>query len=103
MGLQDDIEVDESKFTSAAEDMRLLKDRTDKLKQKLSDMYDELVKAVDTPAGHALQLEAKDVLLEPVENMSLVINHISSTLDQVIETGYYKDIFTGFDEINNLL
>ena len=75
--------------------MRALKERTNKLKEKLSTMYEELAGAMDTEAGHEAQLEAKNVLLTPIENMSLVVNHISDTLDTVIGNGYYKDVFTG--------
>lgn len=53
-------------------------------------------------AGHEAQLEAKNVLLKPIENMSLVVNHISDTLDTVIGNGYYKDVFTGFENLSHL-
>lgn len=37
-----------------------------------------------------------------LENMSLVVNHISDTLDTVIGNGYYKDVFTGFENLSHL-
>lgn len=100
--LHDDLVVDEEKFNQAARDMEALKKRTNDLKIRLEGMYDSLAKAMDTPAGKEIKLEAKNVLLKPVENMSLVVNHISSTLDMIIGVGFYKDVFTGFEELSHL-
>ncbi len=100
--LWDDLVVDEEKFNEAAQQMEDLKRRTNALKEKLSGMYDELASAMDTPAGKEIQLEAKNVLLKPVENMSLVVGHISDTLNLIIGSGYYKDVFTGFEELSHL-
>jgi len=100
--LEDDLVVDEEKFASAAADMERLKTRTNELKDKLEKMYDDLAIAMDTPSGKELQIEAKKVLLKPVENMSLVVGHISETLNMIIGSGYYKDVFVGFEELSNL-
>lgn len=90
--LGDDLVVNEEKFNSAAQQMEDLKKRTNDLKEKLSVMYDDLTAAMDTPAGKEIQLEAKNVLLKPVENMSLVVGHISDTLNLIIGSGYYKEV-----------
>ncbi len=50
--LSKDLVVDEEKFNTAAQDMRALKERTNKLKEKLSTMYEELAGAMDTEAKH---------------------------------------------------
>ena len=101
--LSEDLVVDEEKFNSAAKRMNDLKTRTNTLRETLLTMYNELVGAMNTPAGKELQLEAKTVLLKPVEDMSLVVGHISDTLNKIIGSGYYKDVFTGFEELSNLL
>lgn len=100
--LEEDLVVDEEKFAAAVIDMSNLKTRTNELKVTLEKMYDDLANAMNTPAGKELQLEAKNVLLKPVENMSLVVGHISDTLNLIIGSGYYKDVFTGFEELSNL-
>lgn len=100
--LEEDLVVDEEKFAAAVIDMANLKTRTNELKVTLEKMYDDLANAMNTPAGKELQLEAKNVLLKPVENMSLVVGHISDTLNLIIGSGYYKDVFTGFEELSNL-
>ena len=94
--LSEDLVIDEEKFNAAAADMMALKN-------KLKTMYDSLASAMNTEAGKEAQLEAKKVLLEPVENMSLVVGHISETLNMIIGNGYYKDVFTGFEELSHLL
>ena len=66
-------------------------------------MYKNLASAMNTEAGKEAQLEAQKVLLKPVENMSLVVGHISDTLNMIIGNGYYKDVFTGFEELSHLL
>ena len=93
--LSKDLQLDETKFNNASRDMKVLKKRTNELKTKLE--------AMDTPAGKEVQLEAKKTLLKPVENMALVVGHISDTLELVIGNNYYKDVFDGFDELKNLL
>lgn len=59
--LSKDLVVDEEKFNTAAQDMRALKERTNKLKEKLSTMYEELAGAMDTEAGHEPHLILRKV------------------------------------------
>lgn len=100
MILYHDIVLDDSAFSTASQDLTVLKADTEKLKTKLETMYKELTEALNTPAGEQVALVAKDVLIKPIEDMTLVISHISSTLNEVIGTGYYKDVFIKFEELN---
>lgn len=100
--LEKDLVVDEEKFAAAAADMAALKIRTETLRTTLTTMYGNLTAALNTPAGQELDLEAESALLEPVDNMALVVGHISDTLNMIIGTGYYKDVFTGFENLSNL-
>ncbi len=101
MALSRDITIDDAAFKVAAQGMKDLKKRAEDLKTKLEQMYDDLSTALDTPAGKAIELKAKDVLIEPIENLRLVIEHISSTLTEIMGSGYYKDVFVKFEELNN--
>lgn len=94
-----DLKIEDIKFLNAAEDMKKLKTRTEKLKRKLDDMYEELTNALDSETGDEIKKISKNTLLEPIENMALVVGHVSNTLDMIIGGGYYKDVFDGFDEI----
>ena len=98
--LSQDIILDDSAFSTASQDMKDLAERAEKLKSKLTQMYNDLTKALDTPAGRQLELTAKDVLIKPIEDLLLVIRHTSDTLTEIIGTGYYKSVFIKYEELN---
>ena len=100
MMLSQDIVMDDSAFSTASQDMKDLAERTERLKSKLTQMYNDLTKALDTPAGRQLELTAKDVLIKPIEDLLLVIRHTSDTLTEIIGTGYYKSVFIKYEELN---
>ena len=100
MILSHDILLDDTAFTTASTEMNALRIRADTLKKKLEGMYKELTGALDTPAGKQVETTAKDVLIKPIDDMLLVIKHVSDTLNQIIGTGYYKDVFIKFEELN---
>lgn len=100
MMLSQDIVLDDSAFSTASQDMKDLAERTERLKSKLTQMYNDLTKALDTPAGRQLELTAKDVLIKPIKDLLLVIRHTSDTLTEIIGTGYYKSVFIKYEELN---
>lgn len=100
MSLSHDIVLDSEAFHTASADMKELKIRTENLREKLDTLYQELATALNTPAGKELDLTTEKVLLQPIDDMLLVIDHISATLEEIIGTGYYKDIFIKFEELN---
>ncbi len=95
-----DIVLDENAFSTASQDMATLKRDAANLKTKLEKMYEDVSNALDTTAGKEIQVSSKDVLLQPIEDMSIVIQHISDTLNTIIGSGYYKDIFVQYEELN---
>lgn len=99
--LHDDIVLDDSAFSTASEEMQELKTRTETLKAKMEQMYEDLKNAMDTPCGEAVELVSKNVLLKPIGDMLLVIGHVSSTLTEIIGSGYYKDVFVKFEDLNS--
>ncbi|GAE90690.1 hypothetical protein [Acetivibrio straminisolvens] len=100
MGLKQDIVLDDMAFHTASSEMKALKERTEALKTKLKQMYRDMTTALDTPAGRQLEMTAEDVLIKPIDDLLLVIQHVSDTLTQIIGTGYYKDIFIKFEQLN---
>ena len=40
-------------------------------------------------------------MIKPIDDMLLVIDHVSSTLTEIIGTGHYRDVFVKFEELNN--
>lgn len=100
MSLSQDIILDDSAFNTASQELATLKTDTENLKIKLEAMYTELFEALDTPAGEQFKQTAIDIVITPIEDMILVIDHISLTLTDIISGSYYKNVFTEFDELN---
>lgn len=101
MMLYKDILLDEKAFTTASESMAKLKTETEGLKERLKTMYSELKNAMVTPAGDAVELVSEKSLIKPIDNMLLVIGHISETLEQIIGSEYYKKVFNKYEELNS--
>lgn len=100
MALSYDIALDDSAFSTASADMAELKTRTETLKKKLEEMYKELTSALDTPAGKQVEITAGEILIKPIDDFLLVIQHVSATLNEIISTAHYKNVFIKFDELN---
>lgn len=100
MRLKHDILLDEKAFHDASSQMNALKVRTEVLKVKLETMYRELITALNTPAGLQVESTAEKVLIQPIQDLLLVIDQISGTLSDIMATGYYKDVFIKFEELN---
>lgn len=100
MWLSHNIVLDDRAFADASERMLKLKKDTEDLKTRMSRMYADLKSAMQTPAGDAVELVSEKVVIKPIEDMLLVIEHISSTLTEISGTRYYKDVFVQFEELN---
>ena len=100
MALSHDILLEDTAFKTASSEMSALKTRTEALKTKLNAMYRDLTTALDTPAGKQVELNAGEVLIKPIEDLLLVIRHVSATMTEIIGTGHYKDVFIKFEELN---
>lgn len=103
MGMDYDIYLEDNTFTTAETEMLALKVRVEALKKKLEKMYSDLSNALITPAGNAIELKADKVLIKPIEDLSLVIQHVSDTLNEIIGTGYYKDVWIKFEDLNQTI
>lgn len=99
--LTHDIVLDESAFETASTNMTALSQRTQDLIDRVDRLYNDMANALQTPAGEALDLEAESVLVKPIEDLKLIIDHIAATLNTIKGSGYYKDIFIKYNELNN--
>lgn len=100
MILNYDIILDDTAFQNASDEMAELKRRAETLKEKLQRMYHDLTTALDTPAGRQVGITAEEVLIEPIDKLLLVIEHVSDTLAEIIGTNYYMDVFIKYEELN---
>lgn len=103
------IKINEEALKKAADDMYALRERNGRLKEKLETMYTNLTTALDSEAGYAMQWEGRENILNPVEDMGKVLEHVSDTLNVIIgqdgradsePKGVYYDKL--FDEYNKL-
>jgi len=69
------VHIDDQALKDAARDMLALRQRNQRLKEKLEKMFQDLTTALDTPAGHAVQWTGKDVLIQPIDDMGKVLEH----------------------------
>ena len=95
-----DIVLDDTAFKTASDDMASLKQQAADLKTKLEKMYEDETSELETQSGDEIKNTAKNLIVQQSEDMSAVIQHISDTLNTIIGTGYYKDIFVKFEELN---
>ena len=102
------IHLNDQAFRTAAAEMAQLQKRNRRLREKLENMYKNLTTALNTPAGHEMEFAVRDVLLEPIDNRSKVIQHMSNTLDTIIGNVngsgvYYDKLFDEYDELDRIL
>ena len=91
MTLEQDIKLNSEAFKTAANEMSALKTR--------EQMYNDLTTALDTPAGKEIEIEAKDVLIKPIDDLILVIDQMSKTLDDIKDTPYYQGVFDKYEQL----
>lgn len=99
MSLEQDITLCSEAFKTAATEMSALKTRAETLKTTLEQMYKDLTTALDTPAGKEIEIEAKDVLIKPIDNLILVIGQMSKTLGDIINRPYYQGVFDKYEQL----
>ena len=107
------IHIDDQALKKAATDMYALRVRNQKLKEKLEKMYHNLTTALNTPAGHAVEWTGRDILLEPIDDMGKVLEHMSDTLNILIGEDsrnggeprgtFYDKLFDEYEELDRIL
>lgn len=101
MALTYDMLINQEDLVQAQADMLELLRRAEALKTKLNDMYDSLNDALDTPTGKEMKLEGKYAILEPIDNLVVVLRQVYLTLVKVNGRGFYEDVFIEFEALNN--
>lgn len=107
------IKIDEDALKSAASRMAQLKVRCNNLQQKLTTMYNDVTKALDTPAGKAMSWEGGKEIITPIDSMSKVIGRVSDILNILVgldgetvsgpKNVYYDKIFKEYEDLDRIL
>lgn len=96
-----DILLDQDQFQSAANRFEQLSEDMTSLRQDIDKLLEELEKGFDTPAGRKFISSCKTSLLQPMDDMTAVIQHVSDNLSQARLK--YESVFTEFQFVNNAI
>ena len=97
--LKKDVKINDEAFDKAEEELKKLVGRAETLKNDLASLFEGLMTALQCETGDELELAEQEVVLKPIENLQLVLNQIHDTLELVKGEGYYKNIFSDFEEL----
>jgi hypothetical protein len=97
--LKKDVKIDEAAFDTALKDLNSLIVSINTLKGDFNKLFRDLSKALQCETGDELEKAGHDVVIEPIENLRLVIVQVRDTLKIVKGEGYYKSIFNEFNAL----
>lgn len=101
LGETDDILLDDAAFNKAISDFSDLAVQLQSLRDDVENLLEVLKSGFDTPAGRKFVNSCENNLLEPLDRQKLVIDHISSTLNDV--KGEYSTVFTEYESLNSTI
>ncbi len=96
-----DVLLDEDAFESASRHFIGLSRDLNSLESDITRLLDELYTGFDTPAGRKFINSCRGNLLQPMRDLSAVINHISDNLIQA--RSKYKSVFDEFKKLNSII
>lgn len=97
-GMKGDIVLDEEAFSKAVGEFAELAVQLQGLRDDVDTMLADLQTGFNTPAGKKFISSCKSNLITPLDQQKQVIDHISSTLNEV--KGQYSPVFTEYDSLN---
>ncbi len=97
--LKKDVTINDEAFDKAEDELNKLITRADQLKTDFKDLYDGFANALLCETGDELKITGEEVVLKPIENLSLVLKQVHDTLELIKGGGYYKDIFDDFENL----
>lgn len=103
------IQIDKEALLEAEEKMKALYERNLIFYGTLKEMFSGIATALQSPAGEAIEITGEEVLLEPIQRMSLILKHTCDTLSSIIEGGEdtdnstYGPLFRKYSELCELI
>lgn len=94
-----DIIIDEEAFMQASTDLEALNGRLAALRADIENMLTQLEKGFDTPAGAKFNNSCRNILIKPLEDQKLVLDHVSDNL-KTAKT-QYQSVFDAYRDLNN--
>ncbi|WP_024856247.1 hypothetical protein [Ruminococcus albus] len=114
--LKKDVKINDDAFDTAISDLQKLWHSADDLKGEFEQLFKDFAEALQCETGDELTVASQDVILEPIDNLKIVIQQVYNTLQIVINEplttcdgqpitvsddgdGYYKKIFDDFNTL----
>lgn len=101
LGETNDIILDDEAFDKAIADFANLAVQLQSLRDDVESLLGKLKSGFDTPAGRKFINSCESNLLVPLDRQKLVIDHISSTLNEVKSS--YSTVFTEYENLNTAI
>lgn len=109
MAIDIPIQISEEALEQAATDMAALYKRNQEFYSKMERMFDGISNALDTPVGAEVKITGRDVLLDPIRDMNLILEHMTYTLNTIIGKDgqpkgiYYDKLFQEYEELSRII
>ncbi|EXM40321.1 MAG: hypothetical protein E7494_11655 [Ruminococcus albus] len=114
--LKKDVKINDDAFDTAIEALKNLWHSADDLRGEFEQLFKDFAEALQCETGEELTVAGQDVILEPIDNLKIVIQQVYNTLQIVINKplttcdgqkinvtddgdGYYKRIFDDFNTL----
>ena len=94
-----DILIDEEAFIKASDDLAALSKRIQTLQGDIDRMLNTLEKGWDTPAGKKFKKSCDTVLIQPLKDQKLVIDHVAAVLKTSKQQ--YQSVFDAYRDLNS--
>jgi len=94
-----DILLDQEQFKIASNQLTTLSNEMSNLRRDIDALLNDLSVGFDTPAGRKFITTCKNGLLQPMDDLAIVILHVSQNLD--LARSQYESVFTEFKALNN--
>ena len=98
---REDIVLDEEAFDRAVGEFADLSTRLQNLRNDMEQMLNDLKAGFDTPAGTKFINACKTTLFSPMDDQKLVLDHISSTLQESREA--YRSVFDSYESLQSTI
>jgi hypothetical protein len=99
--LVSDVIIDEEAFNIAVREFSALSTRLERLRKSVDSTLDSLQEGFNTPAGRRLISAYKDILIAPLTDQRLVIDHVSENLRYAKQS--YSSVFQEYAKLNNTI
>lgn len=101
MDFSRDVIIDDDAFKNAVNEFSQLSGKLENLTNLINNILDELEDGFNTPAGRKFISKYKEVLLKPLKDQRLIIDHVSDNLKSAEQS--YSSVFEEYKKLNQTI